>query len=131
MRIQQTTFSPHTPVRIDFGVSHLSCLSPANMFPIGNLLVDIKSPNAIFPIRNMKTINNSTELGAIIREERKRLKVTQKELAMVAGTGLRFLIELERGKPTSRIEGVFKVLQALGIKFAIVTSGAAERTTSS
>jgi y4mF family transcriptional regulator len=84
--------------------------------------------HAIFPIRNMKTINNSIELGAFIRDERKRLKVTQKELAMVAGTGLRFLIELERGKPTSRIEGVFKVLQALGTKLAIGTSGADKGT---
>ena len=41
---------------------------------------------------------------------------------MAAGTGLRFLIELERGKPTSRIEGVFKVVQALGIKLAIGTT---------
>jgi len=71
----------------------------------------------------MKTITNSVELGAVIRAERKRLKVTQKELAMAAGTGLRFLIELERGKPTSRIEGVFKVLQALGVK---LTAGATE-----
>ena len=62
---------------------------------------------------------NSTDLGATIRAERKRLKVTQKELAMVAGVGLRFLIELERGKTTSQIEGVFKVLQALGLKLMI------------
>ena len=77
----------------------------------------------IFPIRNMETIKNSVELGAAIRAERKRLKVTQKELAMAAGTGLRFLIELERGKPTARLEGAFKVLQALGIKLAIPTTG--------
>ena len=70
----------------------------------------------------MKTLKNSADLGAAIRAERKRLKVTQKELAMAAGTGLRYLIELERGKPTSRIEGVFKVLQALGIKLALGTS---------
>lgn len=77
----------------------------------------------------MKTIKNSAELGAAIRAERKRLKVTQKELAMVAGTGLRFLIELESGKPTSRVGGVFKVLQALGIKLAIGTSETSERAT--
>ena len=74
----------------------------------------------------MKTITNGMELGAAIRAERRRLKVTQKELAMAAGTGLRFLIELERGKPTSRVEGVFKVLQALGAKLAIATTGASE-----
>ena len=58
----------------------------------------------------MNTIANSQELGAAIRAERKRLKVTQKELAMTAGVGLRYLIELERGKATARMEGVFKVL---------------------
>lgn len=77
----------------------------------------------IFLIRNMKTIANGVELGATIRQERKRLKVTQKELAMAAGTGLRFLIELEHGKPTARIEGVFKVLRALGLKLLIGTPG--------
>jgi HTH-type transcriptional regulator/antitoxin HipB len=56
-----------------------------------------------------------------IRAERKRLGVTQKQLAMTAGVGLRYLIELERGKPTARIEGVFKVLQALGLKMSVIT----------
>jgi HTH-type transcriptional regulator/antitoxin HipB len=74
----------------------------------------------------MKIIKNSDELGAVIRAERKRLKVTQKELAMAAGTGLRFLIELERGKPTSRLDGVFRVLQALGAKLAIETAAASD-----
>jgi len=69
----------------------------------------------------MRTITKTAELGELIREERKRLKVTQKELAMAAGTGLRFLIELERGKPTARLEGVFKVLQALGLAIQIET----------
>lgn len=74
----------------------------------------------------MKTIKNSNDLGTVIRAERKRLKVTQKELAMAAGTGLRFLIELERGKPTSRMDGVFRVLQALGAKLAVETGAAGE-----
>lgn len=73
----------------------------------------------MFPIRNMKIITNSTELGAAIRAARKGIKVTQKDLAMTAGVGLRYLIELERGKPTARLEGVFKILQALGIKLNI------------
>ena len=80
----------------------------------------------VFPIRMMKTIRNSVELGAAIRQERKRLKVTQKELAMAAGTGLRFLSELERGKPTIRIEGVFKVLQALGLQLSAATADGSE-----
>lgn len=64
-------------------------------------------------------ITNSKELGDAIRTERKRLKVTQKDLAMTAGVGLRYLIELERGKTTARIEGVFKILQVLAMKLAV------------
>jgi len=68
----------------------------------------------------MKILTNSQDLGDAIRLERKRLKVTQKELALTAGVGLRYLIELERGKTTARIEGVFKILQVLGMKLAVV-----------
>jgi y4mF family transcriptional regulator len=70
----------------------------------------------------MKTIRNSRDLGLVIRQERKSIGVTQKQLAMTAGVGLRFLIELERGKPTAQMEGVFKVLQALGIEISLLTS---------
>lgn len=80
-------------------------------------------------MRNMKTITNNQELGAAIRLERKRLGVTQKELAMTAGVGLRYLIELERGKPTARTEGVFKVLQVLGLKLSVSTPTGGEGTT--
>ena len=78
----------------------------------------------------MIVIVNSAELGAAIRSERKRLGVRQKDLAMVAGTGVRFLVELERGKPTARMDGVFKVLRALGSRLAIETAGADERPAS-
>jgi len=71
----------------------------------------------------MNTTENTEQLGSLIRAERKRLKVTQKELAMVAGTGLRFIIELERGKETARIGNIFKVLQALGIKILVDSPG--------
>ena len=63
----------------------------------------------------MKIIKNTEQLGGLIRAKRTLLKVTQKELALAAGTGLRFVIELERGKETCRIGKVFDVLEALGI----------------
>ncbi|MDA3926467.1 MAG: transcriptional regulator [Kiritimatiellae bacterium] len=69
----------------------------------------------------MKTIKNTEQLGKLIRAKRTFLKVTQKELALAAGTGLRFIIELERGKETCRVGKVFDVLQALGLSFQ--TSG--------
>ena len=38
------------------------------------------------------------EIGQLIRECRKQLGVTQKDLALTSGTGLRFVIDLEKGK---------------------------------
>jgi HTH-type transcriptional regulator / antitoxin HipB len=59
-------------------------------------------------------IKNPEQLGAAIRARRKHLKVTQSELAMTCGTGLRFIVDLEKGKPTCQIGKTMRVLQALG-----------------
>jgi HTH-type transcriptional regulator/antitoxin HipB len=58
-------------------------------------------------------------IGQIIRENRKRLGVTQKDLALTSGTGLRFVIDLEKGKDTCQIGKVLTVLQTLGIQIAL------------
>ncbi len=51
------------------------------------------------------------------------MRVTQKDLAMTCGTGLRFIIDLEKGKPTCQIGKTLQVLQALGLKLQIVSYG--------
>jgi HTH-type transcriptional regulator/antitoxin HipB len=53
-------------------------------------------------------------IGAVIREERKELGLRQDELAAASGVGLRFIVELERGKPTVQLGKVIAVLEALG-----------------
>lgn len=60
----------------------------------------------------MKT---TEQLGTVIRTRRKQLKITQKELAMACGTGLRFIVDLEKGKPTCQIGKTLQVLHALGL----------------
>lgn len=57
-----------------------------------------------------------TSLGKLIRTRRKQLKITQKNLALTCGTGLRFLVDLEKGKPTCQIGKTLQVLQALGLE---------------
>ena len=59
------------------------------------------------------------EIGKQVREARKALKVTQKDLALTSGTGLRFIIELEKGKETCQIGKVLTVLQTLGIRLQL------------
>ncbi|WP_420237762.1 type II toxin-antitoxin system Y4mF family antitoxin [Telmatobacter bradus] len=59
------------------------------------------------------------EIGKLVRESRKRLGVTQKDLALTSGTGLRFIIDLEKGKETCQIGKVLTVIQTLGIRIAL------------
>ena len=59
---------------------------------------------------------NPKQLGAAIRARRKQLKVTQKDLAMTCGTGPRFIVDLEKGKPTCQIGKTLQVVQALGLE---------------
>jgi y4mF family transcriptional regulator len=57
----------------------------------------------------------TAQVGELIRKARKNLGVTQKALAMTSGTGLRFIIDLERGKPTCQFGKVLTVIHTLGI----------------
>lgn len=63
-------------------------------------------------------------LGARVRQARKALGLRQDELAAAAGVGLRFLVELERGKPTVQLGKVLAVLLAVGLDLRIVERGA-------
>ncbi len=56
------------------------------------------------------------DIGTLIRDTRKRLGVTQRALALTSGTGLRFVIDLEKGKETCEIGKALTVLNTLGIK---------------
>jgi HTH-type transcriptional regulator/antitoxin HipB len=59
------------------------------------------------------------QIGGIVKEARKRVGVTQSDLAMTSGTGLRFIIELEQGKPTCQLEKALTVLHTLGIRMEL------------
>lgn len=53
-------------------------------------------------------------LAEFVIERRKALKLTQAQLADKAGVGLRFVRELEGGKPTLRMDKVNEVLRFFG-----------------
>jgi len=61
-------------------------------------------------------LNNAKELGDAIRAARKAQGLKQKDLAGLCNTGLRFIVELEAGKPNCRLELALKVAQAVGLK---------------
>jgi y4mF family transcriptional regulator len=66
------------------------------------------------------------QLGKLIHETRRKLGVTQKDLAMTSGTGTRFIIDLEHGKETCEIGKVLKILNTLGIRINLTPPPAAE-----
>ena len=59
------------------------------------------------------------ELGKTIREARREAGLTQAQVAAAAGVGLRFLIELEAGKPTAQLGKTLAVLSILGCRLRI------------
>ncbi len=59
------------------------------------------------------------ELGKTIRNARRAAGLRQDELAGAANVGVRFIIELEAGKPTAQIGKTLSVLDALGCRIGI------------
>jgi len=53
-------------------------------------------------------------IASFIKEKRKKLNLTQIELAEKAGVGIRFIRELEQGKETLQLNKVNQVLQLFG-----------------
>ncbi|MBF6631922.1 MAG: helix-turn-helix transcriptional regulator [Comamonas sp.] len=83
----------------------------------------------------MSTIHTTDQLGTALRAARKQLGLTQPQLALAAGVGTRFIVDLEAGKPTVRLEHVLRVMDALGIALQLgglpdaVSEGAADGAT--
>ena len=61
------------------------------------------------------------EIALTVRTARRALKLRQAELAAAAGVGVRFLIELEAGKPTAQLGKTLDVLNALGLDCNLVS----------
>ncbi|MGM9774024.1 MAG: helix-turn-helix transcriptional regulator [Candidatus Egerieousia sp.] len=54
------------------------------------------------------------EVGNYIRQKRKQYHLSQSELSERSGVGLRFVRELEKGKPTVQMDKVNQVLELFG-----------------
>lgn len=64
-------------------------------------------------------IKHIKELGHAIKKERKKQKLTQVDLALASGTGIRFISDLENGKETIEFEKAFHVLTMLGLQLEL------------
>jgi len=77
------------------------------------MMIDAKLlPNGII-------VGSSQDLGVLVRNKRKQDELTQIELAGLTGVGVRFLSELENGKPSVQLDKVLLVLAGLGLKLGV------------
>ncbi len=63
----------------------------------------------------------SERLGQEVKSRRKQLGMNQAELAMVSGTGVRFISDLENGKTSCELGKTLSVLANLGLEVQITT----------
>ncbi|MBE0463025.1 type II toxin-antitoxin system Y4mF family antitoxin [Halomonas sp. AOP43-A1-21] len=69
------------------------------------------------------TIRQSEDLGKLVRQLRSEQGLLQYDLAGLAGTGNRFIVDLERGKPTLQLQKVLDVLDLLGLEVIVRRKG--------
>ena len=60
-------------------------------------------------------IRTARDLGALIRDRRKKMGLDQLSLAKHAGTSRKWIVEIEKGKPRAGFAMVLRTLQALGV----------------
>jgi y4mF family transcriptional regulator len=68
-------------------------------------------------------IKTAKDLGIIIKDRRKEMKLSQAELAGLCGVGNRFIVELEAGKPTIQFDKALYVAMNLGLELCIGKKG--------
>ena len=64
-------------------------------------------------------VESAAALGQAAKAKRLRLGMTQAEVALVAGVGVRFIGELEAGKPSLQLERAVQVVRALGFELQL------------
>lgn len=74
----------------------------------------------------MQTTSMS-DIAALVRRERKAQGATQIELAQLANVGVRFLRDVEDGKPSVHFGKLMRVLTMLGITVEFRTRDEANR----
>lgn len=80
--------------------------------------------NAQTSVAMSRHIHTTQELGEFIRQYRTSQKILQADMAGLANTGNRFIVDLEKGKPTLQLQKVLDVLDLIGLEVIVRRKGA-------
>ena len=67
----------------------------------------------------MLEINEMAQIADAVRKTRKKQKVPQTILSQASNVGLRFVGDIERGKPSVQFDKLLAVLTSLGISLKL------------
>jgi HTH-type transcriptional regulator/antitoxin HipB len=73
-------------------------------------------------------IRTPADLGAVIRDRRRRMKMGQQALADKVGVSRQWVVEVEKGKPRAEVALILRTLDTLGVT---LSSAEAQPSTSS
>jgi len=80
----------------------------------------MQNKDSILPYGKVVSVD---DIGRLVRAHRKSQSATQAEFASLCGVGVRFISDLENGKPTTELGKVLHVLQSLGLEVSIQPRG--------
>ncbi len=81
---------------------------------------DIKMPRLVVGPRNTTVIRRTKHVGLFVKDQRRQQKLTQADLARRAGVTQRMVSEFENGKVSPTLETLFRIFDALNVRFAVV-----------
>ncbi len=58
-------------------------------------------------------------LGSLIRSQRKKLNLSQTQVAQLGNVSLNFVSQLERGKANVQLDKLLDVMKVLGLQFSL------------
>ena len=74
----------------------------------------------MFPMGNIRT---AEDFGSALRERRRELALTQDDVALEAGVGRRYYLELEAGKASASLGPALRCAQILGLDVRVRPRG--------
>ena len=69
--------------------------------------------------QSRQVVRSSVDVGDIARRQRQLLGLKQEDVSGLANTGNRFIVDLERGKPTLQLQMALEVLDLLGLEVVV------------
>jgi y4mF family transcriptional regulator len=89
--------------------------------PLLNFMMAVNGTSV--PIREEPAVDRHRALARQVRQRRKSLKLTQADLADLAGCSARFVRAFEQGKQTVRLDKVLDLLEVLGLELVLRPRG--------